>query len=54
MNTDLLTIAEAQIAEKQYQEIQKVKERLEQDRETLKEAINLVNTHTLYKVVEDP
>lgn len=54
MNTDLLTIAEAQIAEKQYQEIQKVKERFEQDKETLKEAINLVNTHTLYKVVEDP
>lgn len=54
MNTDLLTIAEAQIAEKQYQEIQKVKERLEKDKETLKEAINLVNTHTLYKVVEDP
>ena len=51
MNTDLLTIAEAQIAEKQYQEIQKVKERLEKDKETLKEAINLVNTHTLYKVV---
>ena len=54
MNTDLLTIAEAQIAEKQFQEIQKVKKRLEQDKETLKEAINLVNTHTLYKVVEDP
>lgn len=54
MNTDLLTIAEAQIAEKQFQEIQKVKERLEKDKETLKEAINLVNTHTLYKVVEDP
>lgn len=54
MNTDLLTIAEAQIAEKQYQEIQKVKKRLEKDKETLKEAINLVNTHTLYKVVEDP
>lgn len=54
MNTDLLTIAEAQIAEKQFQEIQKVKERLEQDKEALKEAINLVNTHTLYKVVEDP
>ena len=31
MKTDLLTIAEAQIAEKQYQEIQKIKERLEQD-----------------------
>lgn len=54
MNTDLLTIAEAQIAEKQYREIQKIKESLEQDKETLKEAINLVNTHTLYKVVEDP
>jgi prefoldin subunit 5 len=54
MNTDLLTIAEAQIAEKQYQEIQKVKERLEKDKETLKEAISLVNTHTLYKVVTDP
>lgn len=54
MNKDLLTIAEAHIAEKQFQEIQKVKERLEKDKETLKEAINLVNTHTLYKVVEDP
>lgn len=54
MNTDLLTIAEAQIAEKQFQEIQKVKERLEQDKKVLEEAINLVNTHTLYKVVEDP
>lgn len=54
MNTDLLTIAEAQIAEKQFQEIQKVKERLEKNKETLKEAINLVNTHTLYKVEEDP
>ena len=54
MNTDLLTIAEAQIAEKQYQEIQKIKERLEQDKKVLEEAINLVNTHTLYKVVQDP
>lgn len=54
MKTDLLTIAEAQIAEKQYQEIQKIKERLEQDKKVLEEAINLVNTHTLYKVVEDP
>lgn len=54
MNTDLLTIAEAQIAEKQYQEIQRIKERLEQDKKVLEEAINLVNTHTLYKVVEDP
>ena len=54
MNTDLLTIAEAQIAEKQFQEIQKIKERLEQDKKVLEEAINLVNTHTLYKVVEDP
>jgi len=54
MNTDLLTIAEAQIAEKQYLEIQKIKERLEQDKKVLEEAINLVNTHTLYKVVEDP
>lgn len=54
MKTDLLTIAEAQIAEKQYQEIQKIKERLEQDKKVLEEAINLVNTHTLYKVVEGP
>ena len=54
MNTDLLTISEAQIAEKQYQEIQKIKERLEQDKKVLEEAINLVNTHTLYKVVQDP
>ena len=51
--TDLLTIAEAQIAEKQVKEIQKVKERLEADREVLKKAIELVNSHTLYKVVKD-
>jgi len=47
--TDLLTIAEAQIAEKQVQEIEKIKERLAQDKEVLKEAITLVNSHTLYK-----
>lgn len=51
--TDLLTIAEAQIAEKQVKEIQAVKERLEADREVLKKAIELVNSHTLYKVVSD-
>ncbi len=51
--TDLLTIAEAQIAEKQVKEIQAVKERLEADRKVLKQAIELVNTHTLYKVVDD-
>ena len=51
--TDLLTIAEAQIAEKQVKEIQAIKERLEADREVLKQAIELVNTHTLYKIVSD-
>lgn len=50
--TDLLTIAEARIAEKQVQEIEKVKQRLEADRDVLKQAIELVNTHTLYKKVE--
>lgn len=53
MTTDLLTIAEAQIAEKQFKEIQAVKERLEADKETLKKAIELVNSHTLYKKVCD-
>ena len=51
--TDLLTIAEAQIAEKQYKEIEAIKQRLEQDKEILKEAIELVNSHTLYKRVDD-
>jgi predicted nucleic acid-binding Zn-ribbon protein len=51
--TDLLTIAEAQIAEKQVKEIQAIKERLEVDREVLKQAIELVNSHTLYKIVSD-
>ena len=50
--TDLLTIAEARIAEKQVQEIEKVKQRLEADRDVLKQAIELVNSHTLYKKVE--
>ncbi len=52
MKTDLLTIAEAQIAEKQYQEIEKVKRRLDADKEILKQAIELVNSHTLYKKVD--
>ena len=53
MTTDLLTIAEAQIAEKQFKEIQAIKELLEADKETLKKAIELVNSHTLYKKVCD-
>lgn len=52
--TDLLILAEAQIAEKQVKEIEAVKQRLEQDKETLKEAIELVNSHTLYKKESDP
>ena len=51
MTTDLLTLAEAQIAEKQYKAIQSVKERLEHDKETIVKAIELVNSHTLYKKV---
>ena len=51
--TDLLILAEAQIAEKQVKEIEAVKQRLEQDKDTLKEAIELVNSHTLYKKVGD-
>ena len=47
--TDLLIIAEAQIAEKQVKEIEKIKERLDADKETIKQAIELVNSHTLYK-----
>jgi len=47
--TDLLSLAEAQIAEKQVKEIEAVKRRLEQDKDDLKEAIELVNSHTLYK-----
>lgn len=50
--TDLLTIAEAQIAEKQVKEIENVKKRLEADRETIKQALELVKSHTLYKKVD--
>lgn len=53
MGTDLLTLAEAQIAEKQYNEIKAVKERLEQDREVIVKAIQMVNDHTLYKKVKN-
>ena len=53
MTTDLLTLAEAQIAEKQYKEIQSVKERLERDKKTIVRAIELVNSHTLYKKIQD-
>ena len=49
MTTDLLTLAEAQIAEKQYKEIQSVKERLEYNKETIVKAIELINIHTLLK-----
>lgn len=51
--TDLLILAEAQIAEKQVQEIEAVKKRLECDRETVKEAIALIKSRTLYKKVKD-
>lgn len=51
--SDLLILAEAQIAEKQVKEIEAIKKRLEQDKEVLKEAIALVNSHTLYKKVGD-
>jgi prefoldin subunit 5 len=51
--TDLLTIAEARIAEKQVAEIEAVKKRLDADREVLMQAIELVNSHTLYKKVSD-
>lgn len=51
--TDLLTLAEAQIAEKQFKEIEAIKQRLEQDKEVLKQAIKLVNAHTLYKKIDD-
>ena len=44
---DLLTIAEAQIAEKQVKEIEKLKERLDNDTEIIKKAIELVESHTL-------
>ena len=47
--TDLLILAEAQIAEKQVKEIEAIKQRLDADKELLKEAIALVNSHTLYK-----
>lgn len=50
--SDLLILAEAQIAEKQVKEIEAVKSRLEQDKEMLKEALALVNSHTLYKKEE--
>ena len=51
--SDLLILAEAQIAEKQVKEIEAIKQRLEQDKVILKEAIELVNSHTLYKKVGD-
>lgn len=53
MTTDLLTLAEAQIAERQYKEIQYVKERLERDKEIIVKAIELVKSHTLYKKISD-
>lgn len=52
--SDLLILAEAQIAEKQVKEIEAIKKRLEQDKEVLKEAIALVNSHTLYKKIGEP
>lgn len=51
--TDLLVLAEAQIAEKQVKEIEAIKQRLDADKEVLKEAIALVNSHTLYKRESD-
>lgn len=49
--TDLMQIAEAQIAEKQRQEMEYLKRKLEADKEVMQRAIELVNSHTLYKKI---
>ena len=53
MTDELKMLVEAQIEAKKQQELERVERQLNADKEVIDKAIELINTHTLYKKVEE-
>ena len=53
MTEDLKELIEAQIEAKKNQELERIEKQIKQDKEVITKAIDLINTHTLYKKVVD-
>lgn len=51
MTEDLKELIEAQIEAKKNQELERIEKQIEQDKEVITKAIDLINTRTLYKKV---
>lgn len=51
MTEDLKKLIETQIEVKKNQELERIEKQIEQDREVITKAIDLINTHTLYKKI---
>lgn len=51
MTEELKTLVEAQIELKKKQELERIEKQLNTDKEVISKAIELINTHTLYKKI---
>ena len=51
MTEELKTLVEAQIELKKKQELERIEEQIKADEEVISKAIELINTHTLYKKI---
>lgn len=51
MTDELKTLVEAQIEAKKKQELERIERQLNADKEVIDKAIELINTHTLYKKI---
>lgn len=53
MTDELKTLVEAQIEAKKKQELERIEEQINADREVIDKAIELIKTHTLYKRIRE-
>ncbi len=53
MTDELKTLVEAQIEAKKKQELERIERQLNADKEVIDKAIELINTHTLYKRIKE-
>lgn len=53
MTDELKTLVEAQIEAKKKQELERIERQLNADKEVIDKAIELINTHTLYKRIRE-
>lgn len=51
MTDELKVLVEANIEAKKNQELERIERQIEQDKEVISKAIELINTHTLYKKI---